>query len=487
MKVRRPDEFNLILRTDFAAFAGRCFIHLNPAELYRPNWHVDVIAEALEKVRRGEVTRLIINMPPRHLKSTIVSIAFTAWMMGHDPSTQIINVTYGQDLSSKLARDVREIMASDWYQQLFPETRLSASKQSVSEFETTVRGSRLATSTDGVLTGRGANLIILDDPLKPEEAMSETQCNNVNAWYDNTLYSRLNDKTTGAIIIVMQRLHEDDLVGHVADKEPWAVVSLAAIAEEEKVYDIVTPRWVERYVRKAGEALHAEREPLTTLERIRATIGTFNFTCQYQQSPMPVGGALVKLDWLRSYAPEELPGSYEQMIQSWDTATRASEAADYSVCLTIGVKKGRHYLLHVFRRKLEYPDLKRAVANLAATYKPTTILIEDMSSGRQLAQELRDEGVGNVIAVMPEGDKFMRLMAQTPAIEAGVLYLPREASWRSDYVHELTGFPGSKHDDQVDATSQALKWLATPMPGIGIYRHMQQQYEALHGVEEEED
>ena len=211
----KPDEYRALLRRDLYAFTERCFYELNPTTTFLPNWHIEVVTSALEDCRRGKITRLIINQPPRSLKSHCASVAFVAFLLGHDPTAQIICASYGQDLANKHASDCRTILASAWYQALFPHTRLSPERQAVQEFMTTQQGFRLSTSVGGVLTGRGADFIIIDDPLKPDEALSDTQRKAVNDWFDHTLYSRLNDKRTGRIILIMQRLHEDDLVGHV--------------------------------------------------------------------------------------------------------------------------------------------------------------------------------------------------------------------------------------------------------------------------------
>src|SRR5207248_1811799 len=200
-------QYEVLLRHDFATFAGRCFQDLNPQAELAMNWHLEVIAAKLTAVREGKIRRLIINLPPRHLKSLMASIAFPAWCLGHDPSAQILCVSYAQDLADKLARDCRSIMMRPWYRRIFP-TRLAQHRQAVQEFVTTRQGYRLATSTGGVLTGRGADFILIDDPLKPEEALSEAQRNSTNGWYGHSLYSRLNDKRHGAIAIIMQRLHQ---------------------------------------------------------------------------------------------------------------------------------------------------------------------------------------------------------------------------------------------------------------------------------------
>ena len=221
-----PSDYRALLRCDPCAFTERCFYELNPTTTFMPNWHIEVVASALEACRRGEITRLIINQPPRSLKSHCASVAFVAFLLGHNPAAQIICASYGQELANKHALDCRTILASAWYQALFPHTRLSSERQAVQEFITTQLGFRLSTSVGGVLTGRGADFIIIDDPLKPDEALSDTQRKAVNNWFDHTLYSRLNDKRKGCLILIMQRLHEDDLVGHVLGVEPWKVIRL---------------------------------------------------------------------------------------------------------------------------------------------------------------------------------------------------------------------------------------------------------------------
>ena len=257
-------EYAYVLRRDFVSFIERSFYELNPQTRFIPGLHIELIAATLEACRQGKIKRCIINLPPRGLKSHCASIAFVAWWLAHNPASHVICASYGQELSEKLARDCRTVMQSAWYQGLFP-TRL-AGRQAVHDFSTTEQGSRFATSVGGVLTGRGADLILLDDPLKPDDALSETRRGAVNEWYDNTLLSRLNDKATGRIIIIMQRLHQDDVVGHVLEREPWEVLSLPAIAEEDETRVVESIFGQRLFRRQKGEALHPEREPLSVYQ-----------------------------------------------------------------------------------------------------------------------------------------------------------------------------------------------------------------------------
>jgi predicted phage terminase large subunit-like protein len=437
MTLSRP-EYQSLLRHDFMGFVERSFYELNPETSFISGPHIEAIAAKLEACRLGKIKRLIINLPPRNLKSHCTSIAFAAWFLGHDPSRHVICASYGQDLADKLARDCRTVMNSSWYKRLF-RTRLS-DRQAVHDFMTTAQGTRLATSVGGVLTGRGADLILIDDPQKPDEALSETRRNAVNEWYDNTLMSRLNSKADGCIVIIMQRLHQDDLVGHVLEQGNWDVLSLPAIAEVDEIHVIETPYGRRLFVRKEGEALHPERESLAVYANMRQTIGEYNFLSQYQQTPTPVGGAMVKTHWLKYYKTDELPEQFARIFQSWDTANKATELADYSVCTTWGTLYKKYYLLNVFRRRLNYPDLKRAVIAQALEYRANTVLIEDKASGTQLIQDLQNEGVIGVTEYKPPPgtDKIMRLHAQTAMFENGYVLLPSEAPWLNDYVKELT-------------------------------------------------
>ena len=455
------NEFQFLMRRDLMSFIERSFYELNPQTAFSKSPHIEVLASRLEACRQGKTKRLIVNLPPRSLKSHAATVAFPAWLLGHKPAIQIICASYGQELADKHARDCRTLMASEFYQKLFPRTRLSSEKKSVNEFLTTGEGFRMSTSVGGVLTGRGADIIILDDPLKPDEALSETRRRSVNEWYDNTLVSRLNSKENGIIIIVMQRLHQDDLVGHVLNQEGWEVLSFPAIAEEDELHLIENAWGRRRFERKISEVLQPDRESRSTLEGIRATIGSYNFASQYQQTPVPLGGAIIKTEWLKYYDPGDLPDRFVCVLQSWDTANKSGELNDFSVCTTWGATFDCYYLLDVFRRRLDYPELKRAVHEQARQHRADVILIEDRASGTQLIQDLCAEGLYGVKPYdpLPGNDKILRLYAQSAEFESGRVLLPRSAPWLDEYVREITAFPGSKYDDQVDSTTQALDHL----------------------------
>ena len=375
-------------------------------------------------------------------------------------------VSFAQGLASDLALDCRKVMGSAWYRQVFPGTRVSSKRDAIEEFMTTAGGGRRAPAGGGTRTGLGGDVIILDDPLKPDEAVSEAQRGKVNEWFGRTLYSRLNHQRTGVIILVMQRLHLDDLVGHVQELEDWEVLSLPTVAEEEERHPIHSFGETFLHVRRPGELLHPALQDREALERIRASIGEYDFSAQYLQAPVPLGGGMVKEAWLRTY--EARPPVFEQVIQSWDTANKDTAFSDYSVCTTWGLLKGAMHLIEVFRARLNYPDLRRAVQAQAERHRATAILIEDRASGTQLIQDLRQAGMTKIHAQNPEGDKAMRLHVQTSWFDAGKVLLPKAAPWLADYRKELLAFPRGKHDDQVDATTQALAWAAKARFSMGV-------------------
>jgi predicted phage terminase large subunit-like protein len=449
------DLLDAALRTDFSTFVEAAFNLLNPGTEYAPNWHIEAIAHHLELVRLGKIRRLIITMPPRSLKSLSASIAFPAFIHGHDPTRSVIGVTYSQDLSNKLSREYRSLISSAFYQRLFPHTRIDARKDSESEVALTAKGGRLSTSVGGTLTGRGAHFIILDDPLKAQDAFSTTKRDALNTWFGSTLVSRLNDKETGAIIIVTQRLHSDDLIGYIlAQSENWTVLDLPAIANESFKVALGEGR---HYLVRKDELLHPCRESRTTLEDLRRELGSEAFAAQYLQQPIPPGGAMFQRAWIQRYSQAPSFSFGDEIVQSWDTATKTSPDNDWSVCTTWLRRAGNHYLLHVFRERLNYPGLRAKAVELARRFDPRMVLVEDTGVGMGLVPELREAGV-NVWPVKAIDSKEVRASLQTATFEGGRVYLPKQAPWLDAFEAELFSFPGGRHDDQVDSAVQALAY-----------------------------
>jgi predicted phage terminase large subunit-like protein len=437
------------------------------------SWHIEAMAYILEQVRLGKINRVIINVPPRSLKSIISSVAFPAYVLGHDPTKHIVAISYGSDLAIKHANDFRAIMNAPWYQRLFPMTRISRTKNTEFECLTTRNGYRLATSIDGTLTGRGADIVIVDDPLKPIDALSDSKRERVNDWFPNTLLSRLDDKQNGAIIVVMQRLHMDDLVGRLLRNslDEWTVLNLPAIAAQEEVIQISAKRY---HLRHIGDVLHPEREPMSVLESIRSQLGSDTFSAQYLQAPCPPGGAMIKRHWVRRY--DQLPprSSSSMVWQSWDTASKAGAENDWSVCTTWLRHENKYYLMDVLRDRFDYPNLKARAISYARAYNPEKILIEDTGVGPALISELQKLGL-SAIAIKPEHDKLTRMSIQSGKFESGQVFFPIQAPWLTELEAELFAFPNIRYDDQVDSISQALMYqsdgfLWTPEALAGLAR-----------------
>ena len=464
MLSRNPDLLlKMKLRTDFKWFIAKCFSTLSPGTTFLENWHIEAIAWHLDQVRLGHTKRLIITMPPRSAKSISASTAFSAFIHGHDPAKEIIAVSYAQGLATKLHNDYRTILTSDWFKELFPETRVDPKKETEQEVRLTKRGSRLATSVGGVLTGRGADVVIIDDPLKADDARSEAQRNKVNDWFSSALLSRLNQKTEGAIVIVTQRLHVDDLVGHVTEHDDgWTTLNLPAIAREDQHIEIGSGRV---YHRRQNELLHPARENQKVLDELKLSIGSESFEAQYQQCPVPPGGNMFKREWL-SYCPF-LPEAADDdtIFQSWDTASKTGLENDWSVGTTWLYKGGFYYLIDVIREKLNYPDLKARMLAAAEEFNPWVVLVEDTGVGTGLIADLRTEGL-DVVEVTATQSKEARAAIQTPKFESKRVLFPKSAPWLYALEAELLAFPGGRHDDQVDSIVHALAYEQVEKGGV---------------------
>jgi predicted phage terminase large subunit-like protein len=448
----KAEALDALLRTRLAAFTQKSFRTVDPGAAYKHNWHIDLIAEYLEACTRRQVKRLIINVPPRYLKSISVSVAWPAWLLGRNPSERILAASYSDRLSLKHSVDCRLVVRSDWYRRIFPGVHLTDDQDTKEKFVTTARGQRFATSVGGTATGDGGNFLIVDDPHNPKQALSPVQRQEALTWFDQTFCNRLDDKENGVIVLVMQRLHANDLAGHLLAKGGWEHLCLPAVAETRTIIDFGRVK----LTREPGDILHPQREGQAAIDRQKVEMGSYAFAGQYQQRPAPAEGGLFKATWFQRYdKPQE---KYMSVVQSWDTAIKASQIHDPSCCTTWGQKASGWDLLQVAVRRLEYPELKTFMLRQAEAWQPDAILIEDKASGQQLLQDLRRETTLPLIAIQPEADKITRASAISALVEAGKVYLPANAPWLTDYETEMLLFPNATHDDQVDSTSQFLNW-----------------------------
>lgn len=446
--------FTALLRLDFLSFFAKCVETIDPAANYVENWHLLALARRLRLVQAGEIRRLMINLPPRSLKTHLISVAYCAWVLGHDPTKRIICVTYGNDVAKTQAKLFNKIMRSTWFREAFPECR-PESPNKLMDWYTTKGGNRLATSIQGSILSRGADIIILDDPNKGQEIHSKVAREKVKATYDQVISTRLNEPKKGVIICVMQRLHPDDLAGHLLGLESWEKVVMPAIATEREVWDLGDG---ETKVREPGELLQEFHVGQAELDLKRRNMGLLAFEAQYQQHPVPSEGGVVKRRWLQFY--DVPPDPIEFTLVSWDTASTLAENADWSVGTVWGVYQARFYLLEVIRGRMETPDLRREIEEVHRRYRADVTIVEDDGIGRAIVQDLRrTSGICKPLAIKPRYEKLARMEARAVMFETGQVFVPRAAEWLGPYLEELLSFPNSVKDDQVDSTSQALDYL----------------------------
>jgi predicted phage terminase large subunit-like protein len=446
---------NEACRLDFVSFIELVFRLLNPGTPFRMNWHIRALAYAFEQVLRGRIKRLIINLPPRFLKSTISSIAFPVFALGHDPTQRILVVSHGLELASKFTYDSRIVMSSDVYKRIFPRTRLLRGNES--EIVTTRTGNRFATSIDGPMTGLGGNIIIIDDPHKLSDAESDKRLSHVNEVYRNTIQSRLNDPENGAIIIVMQRLDPNDLCGTILDHpDGWTVLKFPLIAEQDEQIQIGENLY---HLRCAGDLLHCEWFSQQTLDERRSLMDEKIFAAQYQQCPSQPTGYMIQRESIERYDYLPTRTNSDYVIQSWDTAVKTDEHHDYSACVTLRLDdRKNYYVTDVLRGRFPYHELLEAAISQAREHSPNIILVEDATLlGRTLVKDLKATGL-SAADVVPEGDKLTRLSLQSKKFANGQVFFPKEAHWLAPLENECFAFPNGRYDDQVDALIQGLAW-----------------------------
>lgn len=443
-----------LLRTDFKFFLRKVFKTLNPDTPLLWNWHLDAMCEYLNAVERGEIKRLIINVPPRCLKSITVTVAWSAWLLGQNPSESIIAASYSSDLSKKHSMEARLIIESDWYRAAFPDSVISNDQNEKDKYVFELRGQRVATSVGGSITGDGGNFLILDDPLKPDEATSPAVRKSTNAWVRQTFLTRFNDKNTGKFVLIMQRLHEDDVTGNLLEDGLYTHLKLPA--EFAGATTLGLPGGHQWNI-EAGSLLDNNRLGPEILEQERLTLGEVGYAGQYLQDPAPSDGGIVKREWFQLV--EDKPNGFDAIVHSWDTAFKANAGSDFSVCTVWGIRHDGYYLLEVFKRKMEYPELKKQVIRLYERDVPRYILVEDKASGQSILQDLGAMRGVPLLGIIPEMDKVWRMSSCTDVIETKKVKLLKDEAWVEAYLDEMCIFPNGRHDDCVDSTSMALRWM----------------------------
>lgn len=441
-------------RGDFGVFADRAFRELEGQPL-TGNWHIEAMVARMMEVERFERRREIICLPPRYLKTFLISIAFVAWTLGRNPRAKFICCSYSGDLAEKFSLDTMRLMRTPWYRRVFPNTIISPNKQSKTEFATTWGGYRYATSVGGTMTGRGADYIIVDDPLKASEAHSPVARENCINWFNGSVRSRLNTPTKGAIIVVSQRLHAEDLPGHLMQVDHWDTLIIPAIQQRDTTYQLrlgAAP-----IIMKAGDILQPNRQDLADLQQLKIEMGEQDFEAQYNQCPLPPGGATFKAAWIKRYDKRPHESRIQAVVQSWDTAYESSETADYSACTTWAICPDGFYLLDAWRGRPPFWELEEQVYHQRNLHRSQLSIVERMGSGISLIQTIAQQKRKMwLVDVRPEGPKISRAEQQTPKFQKGKIFLPSDAPWLKTFEDELFMFPHCKHDDQVDSMVQFL-------------------------------
>ena len=437
-------------RVDFLSFFQWSFQFLEPATPLHLNWHHFALAHYLELVLSGAITRLIIAGAPRTLKSLMASVVFPCYILGRNPSARIIGISHSSDLQINFSNQCRALIEAPRYGELFARTRLAKSTET--EFHTTLGGNRYARSAEGSLTGLGGNILILDDFQKPLDMHSAARRNSTTNIYYETVASRINNQHSGAIVVVGQRLHPDDLIGTLLrSEENWTVLSLPAIAEKEESIPIGYGR---HHLRHPGDLLDPQQQSLALLKAIRSQ-DPETYWAQYQQSPIPSGGFLIKQDQIQ-YC-DQLPRrtSSSTYIQSWDPGQKSGEANSRSACLDIIVQDDKYFIAQASADQWDYHELEQRVLSRAHEQKPDVILIEDTGLGTALISVLKCKNLP-VVAVKPEGDKKARLLKHISKFANGHVFLLKTATGHSILEDELFAFPSGRRNDLVDALTQAL-------------------------------
>lgn len=434
---------------------------VEPGRDFIENWHIVLICRFLEALAEGHIRRLVINIPPGHMKSLTCAVFFPSWVWGFlDPSQRFIFGSYAQALSNRDSNKCRRVCQSEWFRSVtINQIDFQADQNLKTKFENTDTGFRLATSVGGLGTGERADFIVFDDPIKVAEADSEVARYTAVDWWKNSMATRGSDPKTARFLGIAQRTHYQDVPGWCLDAGYDYLVLPSEYIPDFQISsrpELIPDGLLSEYEQSGllWEALYGHEQ----LARFKEDLGSYEYAAQFQQQPVPQEGGLVKLLWFRRY--RVLPDRFDTVVLSCDTAGKRQDSNDPWALLLWGVLGKDYYLVDVVCRRFEYPDGKRFLVNYVRHHRPATLLIEDASSGTFLIQELRNDRdcKASILGLRPCREKVTRMRVVTPIIEAGRVYLPENSDWVAAYETELSQFPRGEHDDRVDATSQFLAW-----------------------------
>lgn len=464
-----------IFRTDFRSFLRKAFYVLYGADSLEENWHLDAIAWALMQVGPDGVLRQQFQMPPRTMKSLIISVFWVAWLLGKNPRQKIWVVSHSVDLAKDLHKTFRDLISHPEIQAIFPELKSYLTIDNDTEIRTAEGGGRWALSVNGNVTGRGADKLILDDPMDAKHANSESERKRVSDWVLKTLWTRMNRPSKTPVVVVMQRLHMDDLIPHLERVSDWSVLKLPAIFPKDTKIQLEEDEW---HNAKAGDLLHPEFLPQKVLDERKTALGNAAFSAQYLQQPLPDEGGMIDLAEFRRYT--DLPPAHDAKFLSVDSATGQDSGA-YTAMIGARVFQGRLYVTGVYRGSIDVPTQVDAIIAAQKKHDIDHLIIENAHAGIALVQGLRrhyeykEEYAGRpnfIEPITPRQSKEVRMEAMLKYVRAGKILLPTEAPWLEVFENELISFPNCIHKDQVDALSQLIKFYAFFMrdPFLRIHR-----------------
>jgi predicted phage terminase large subunit-like protein len=460
-----------LARRDLRRFVELAWPVVEPGTPFVGNWHIDKLCQQLEQVTRGETPRLLVNVPPGTSKSLIVSVFWPSWEWASDPSLRYLTASYSEALTIRDNLRVRDIIQSPWYQQHYSKTQLRTDQNAKIQFDTTAGGWRIATSVGGRGTGLHPDRIIVDDPHTAQQAISDVERQAAIEWFDRTISTR-GASRHARIVVIMQRLHEQDLSGHLLARGGWTHVRWP-MRYEAYHPDPLDPRTTE------GELLWPSLFPDSVVTQLERNLGSYGTAGQLQQRPTPAEGGLIKRAWWRWYDPTTIPRGLSEIVISVDCALRAKETNDYTAAGVWGYRGPDVYGLKAIKGRWDYPELIRQIKDLhrwtVESFPNLTpmVLIENAGAGPDAIAELRRSMPG-VMAEKPKGEKIQRVHAVLPLIEAGNVWLPGAAlpdgrvntawketpAWVEAFVDECAAFPMGAHDDHVDQMTQAIRRLA---------------------------
>jgi len=442
-------DYIKLCQDNFLIFVKECWpdfiCRLDPK---KENWgHHQIISSEFEKISDGSLKRLIINMPPRHTKSEFASYLFPAWLIGKNPKLKIMQVTHNAELAMRFGRKVRNLVDSPVYKQIFGDVKLREDSKAAGRWETNKGGEYFAAGIEGSITGRGADLLIIDDPHTEQSLLSDTAFEKAYEWYISGPRQRL--QPGGSIVVVMTRWSQNDLTAKLisAQSEPradqWKLIEFPAILE-------------------SGNPVWPEYWSLEDLLKTRASISPSNWNAQYMQNPTAEEGAIIKRHWWIPWKNKQVP-NLQHVIQSYDTAFSAKETADFSAITTWGIFTPTEgygqaiILLDAIKDRLEFPELKRVALDQFKYWEPETVIVEAKASGQPLIQEMRRMGIPVIDFQPARGkDKHTRVNAVAPLFAAGVVFFPEGEHFALEVIEECASFPFGENDDLVDSMTQAL-------------------------------